>query len=93
LVTVPFFTLSSNTETRFCFPNTTAYLMVMSSRMASVHWLLRAEDARSLAEEAYAADARGIMMRIASGYEKLAQQAASLADSGLPIEQIDTTQD
>jgi hypothetical protein len=78
---------------RFSFPNAIAYLMVMSSRMAAVHWLVRAEDARSLAEETYDPDARRIMMGIASGYEKLAQLAATLADSGLPVEQVDTVRE
>jgi hypothetical protein len=78
---------------RFCFQNIPAYLLAMASHMAAVHWLLRAEEARCLAGETYNLDARRMMIGIASGYEKLAEQAASLADSGVPVEEINTILD
>jgi hypothetical protein len=39
------------------------------------HWRSRAEEARSLAEEMTDLEARAMMLRIAEGYDRLAQHA------------------
>ena len=51
----------------------------------AAHWLIRAEDARTLADEMRDLEARRTMLAIAVGYEKLARHAASLSDIGLPL--------
>jgi hypothetical protein len=47
---------------------------------------MRAADVRTLAEEETDSEAKQSVMRIAAGYEKLAQRAASIAEIGLPLD-------
>jgi hypothetical protein len=55
----------------------------------SAHWLTKAADARTLAEEVTAPEAKQSMLAIAVGYEKLAQHAASIAEISLPLDGSD----
>jgi len=49
-------------------------------------WLVRAEEARQLADILRDVGARYTMLTIASGYEKMARHAALLGDTNLPME-------
>ena len=55
----------------------------------TVHWLIRAADVRTLAEEETDSGAKQSVLAIAVGYEKLAQQAASIAEIGMPLDSPD----
>jgi transposase len=60
----------------------------MSRSPNSVQWLIRAEEARSMADGMLDDDESGLaMLEIAGGYQMLAEQAASIEASGIPIEQ------
>jgi hypothetical protein len=50
---------------------------------------MRAADARTFAEEETNSEAKQSVLAIAAGYEKLAQHAASIAESGLPLDEAD----
>ncbi len=59
----------------------------MSQPPNTAQWLFKAEEARSLAEVMQDQTAKRIMLRIAAGYRRLAEHAASMAESGLPIDE------
>jgi hypothetical protein len=63
------------------------YLPAMSRSPNSVQWLIRAEEARSMADGMLDDDESGLaMLEIAAGYQMLAEQADSIETSGIPIE-------
>jgi len=65
------------------------YLPAMSRSPNSVQWLIRAEEARSMADGMLDDDESGLaMLEIAAGYQMLAEQAASIEASGMPTEQV-----
>jgi hypothetical protein len=51
----------------------------MPNQLGADHWRRRAAEARRLAEQMGDEDARWRMLRIASDYEKIAQNAAAVA--------------
>jgi hypothetical protein len=53
------------------------------------YWLVRAEDARTTAEQMHDPSAKRMMLGIAAGYEKLARHAALLASMRIPSEASD----
>lgn len=53
----------------------------MPDRLGADHWRRRAAEARELAEQMHDEDARWRMRRIASDYEKIAEDAAARAAS------------
>jgi hypothetical protein len=59
----------------------------MPHSSSAVQCLFRAEEARSLADEIHDELAKRTMLSIATGYDRLAEHASSLADSGLPIDE------
>ena len=63
------------------------YPRAMSATNSAVHWLIRAEDARRLAEDMNDPEAKRAMLALAAGYEKLASHAASLASTNLPTDE------
>jgi hypothetical protein len=62
----------------------------MSNSTRTVQWRFRAEEARNLAEVILDEKAKRTMLRIAVGYDRLAEHTASLAASGLPIDEGET---
>lgn len=58
----------------------------MAGVPSQAEWLLRAEDARQLADTMNDAGARHTMLVIAAGYEKMARHAALLQNLNLPTD-------
>ena len=58
--------------------------MGMAGHLTPAEWLLRAEDARQLADTMVDAGARHTMLLIAAGYEKMARRAALMLHVDLP---------
>lgn len=61
----------------------------MPDRLGADHWRRRAAEARELAEQMQDQDARWRMRRIASDYEKIAEDAAALGGNGLIDENLE----
>jgi hypothetical protein len=59
----------------------------MSRSPTSLQWLMRADEARSRADEMSDDESKLAMLEIAAGYELLAEQATSIAEAGIPVEQ------
>lgn len=59
----------------------------MPKEFTLAYWLLRASDARSLADSMSDPEAKQMMLTVAAGYESLARHHASLQEIGIPVEQ------
>ena len=81
--------LPSNHTKAILLQNQAPYVDLMHT---AIHWLMRAADARTLAEEEADSEAKKSVLAIAVGYEKLAQHAASIAEIGLPLDGPDLPQ-
>ena len=74
----------SITRLLFGLPNTDSYQNGLAGHPTPADWLLRAEDARQLADTMVDAGARHTMLLIAAGYEKMARRAALMQQVDLP---------
>ena len=63
----------------------------MTNSTRTVQWRFRAEEARNLAEVILDEKAKRTMLRIAAGYDRLAEHTASLAATGLPTDEGEPT--
>ena len=68
----------------FGLPNTDGYQNSMAGHLTPAEWLLRAEDARQLADTMVDAGARHTLLLIAAGYDKMARRAALMQHVDLP---------
>ena len=59
----------------------------MAGIPSSAEWLIKAADARQLADTMNDAGARQTMLMFAAGYEKMARHAALMRDLKLPVDQ------
>lgn len=64
----------------------TARILLPMTIPTPSEWLVRAEDARQLADSLHDVGARHTMLMIAAGYEKMARHAALMANMNLPME-------
>ncbi len=62
----------------------------MADLPSAAEWLLKAEDARQLADTMTDAGARNTMLLIAAGYEKMARHAALMQRMNLPTEKSES---
>ena len=79
--------LTSDTWKRFYSRRASRYVFAMPRSPTSLQWLMRADEARSRADEMDDDESKLAMLEIAAGYELLAEQAASIAEAGIPVEQ------
>ena len=74
---------------RFCIVNSGEYHTDMAGFPTPADWLIRAADARQLADTMTDQGSRQTLLMIALGYEKMARHAALLRDLKLPIDEGD----
>ena len=65
----------------------------MPREFTLAYWLLRASDARSLAEDMSDPEAKRMMLTVAAGYERLARHHASQQEIGIPMDGPADTRD
>jgi hypothetical protein len=63
------------------------------SAHSAAHWLLRAEEARTLADQMHDPATRRTMLSIAASYEKLARHAALAGETAARIEREQAAED